>query len=128
MRRKMGARASLRLQPPLEAFGHHRERVIGVTKRRDASRPQRIELAAPPAALRRRVAHPRAQQALPLEAVERGVDRINRYVAPRPLMDFPADRSAVGVVLEPQHAEEDELLEIAEDGSSALEPHCGGYG
>jgi hypothetical protein len=29
-------------------------------------------------------------------------------------VDFLPDRGAVGAVLEPQHAEEDELLEVAE--------------
>src|SRR5581483_2147949 len=109
-----------------EPVSHRRERSIGLLQCRDARGLQGVELATPAAALRCRLADPGFEQAFAFETIERGVDRVDRDVAAGSRMDLLPNRGAVRrLIAEPQHAEQDELLEIAEH--RRLKPHCGGY-
>ena len=92
---------SFGVEPAREAVGHRRERAIRVTQRQDPLRPQRIELAPATASLRRRFTHPRSQQSLALQPVERRVDGADRHVASGTRVNLLADRRAVCAVVEP---------------------------
>src|SRR5262249_29867434 len=122
---------SFRLQARFEPARHRLERGVCLTDRRLAGRPERKEFAPAPPPLGRRVANPRAQETLVLEAVEGRVDRVDGDVASRPLVNLLADRGAVRSIAEAQDAKQDELLEIAEHRRLPLKPHtphCGTYG
>jgi hypothetical protein len=66
------------------------------------------------ATLRSRVAHARRDQALCLEAIERGVQRTRGDGASRTIRQFGANRHAVCAVAESQNRQEDQLFELAE--------------
>ena len=68
------------------------------------------------AALRRRIADARLDQALLLEALERGVHRAHGHAAAAALLDLGAHRRAIGVGAEAQQRQHHDLLELAEDG------------
>src|SRR6185295_15035528 len=119
------ARRSLRPQSGFETVAHRREGVVGLPQRRLAGRAQHVEFAASTAALRDRLTDPRAKQALALEPVERRVDGADRDVASRAGVNLLADGCAVCFVGKPQHAEQDELFEIAERRTLRFSPHCG---
>ena len=61
-----------------------------------------------------RVAHARRDQALCLEAIERGVQRTRGEGASRTIRQFRANCHAVCVVAESQNRQEDQLFELAE--------------
>jgi hypothetical protein len=65
------------------------------------------------AALRRRVAQARGNEALVLQAVERGVECPGRRLAAGPFADFLADGDAVCVVAETQNRQQHHLFEFA---------------
>ena len=96
-------------------------------KRRDARRPQRIELPPAAATLRSGIADPGLEQALALEPIEGGVDGVDRHIAPRAGVNLLPDGGSIRRVLEAQDAHQDELFEIAEHGCVRVKPHCGGY-
>src|SRR5262249_59548487 len=102
------------------------EGAVGLLQRRAARGRERVALAPASAALRSRIGRPRPQEPLALEPVERGVDGVDRDVASRSRVDLPADGGAVRLVPQPQDAQQDELLEVAEDGVR-FQPHCGEY-
>lgn len=60
------------------------------------------------------VAHARRDQALGLEAIERGVQRTRGDGASRAIRQFRANRHAVCVVAESQNRQKDQLFELAE--------------
>src|SRR6267378_6139789 len=92
--------SSLQLQPALEAVRHRGEGTVRLAQRRDPRRPQRIELPAAAAPLRRGFADPGFQKALPLEPVEGGIDRVDRHISPRSAVNLLSDGGSVRGVLE----------------------------
>ena len=58
------------------------------------------------------------RQSLVLEPLERLVDRRDRHVAPGAPDDLVVDRHAVALVAQPDQGQQDQLLELAEDGGS----------
>jgi hypothetical protein len=76
------------------------KRIPGLAQRRDTRRPQRIELPAAAAPLRRGIADPGFQKALPPEPVEGGIDRVDRHISPRSAVNLLSDGGSVRGVLE----------------------------
>ena len=64
------------------------------------------------AALRRRIAEPRAHEALVFETFEGGIDGARRRITASATDDFVPDWHSVGVVAQPQHGEHDDLFEL----------------
>src|SRR5262249_32855846 len=69
------------------------------------------------AALRRRIAHPGLDQALVLQAIERGVERSNGAGFFRRLLHFFADRSAISLVAQPGGGGKKEIFELTQADS-----------
>ena len=93
--------------------GQHGPRV---TQRARAGLAQLEVPASPPAALGRWFPHPRADVALPLEAVEGGVYRSDRHGTPGPILDLAPDGHPVALLAQPGDGQENELLELAKKG------------
>src|SRR5690606_18770583 len=114
--RSAGASGASPLVRRIQPLPHPRERLARPTQRLEARRlqPEHTLRAAAPlaAAFRERRAH----QPLRLEARERDVDRRDRHLAARALLQLPLDRRAVRVVAQPQHGQHDDLLELTQSG------------
>jgi hypothetical protein len=98
----------------LDSFGHAVELVNRVSKRSFSRREQGDVFAPATAARRRRVPDTRLDQPLLFEPPERHVDRADRQVATRALLDFAPNHRAVRAVAETQQREQYQLLKIAE--------------
>ena len=108
------------LRAVLEPVGHVAQRSIGRLQCLHARRRDFVVPLALAAALRRRVADPRLDEALLFEAIERGVDGADRHAAPAAPFNLAAHGGAVGVGAEPQQGQHHHLLELAEHGGGML--------
>src|SRR5439155_18000496 len=88
--------SSLQLQLALEAVRHRGKGTIRLAQRRNPRGPQRIELPTAAAPLRRGIADPGFEKALALDPIERGVDSVDRYIAPRAGVNLLSEGGSVG--------------------------------
>ena len=65
------------------------------------------------AALRCRIGEPRAQVSLRFQPIERDVDRSARHIAAGAPQNLVPNGHRVGIVAQPQHREQHDLLELA---------------
>ena len=103
-------RASHEIQPLQQPF----VRLQGAGERLHACSRDRHVALRPPASLWSRFAHPRRDQGLGLEPLERGVQRTRRDGASRTIRQFRPNRHPVGVIVESQNGKEDQLFELAD--------------
>src|SRR5687768_12672146 len=88
------------LETALEPRRHAGIGAVGIAQGARARRLQGNELAPPSAALGRRIADPRAEEPLLLEAVQRRVDGADRQPPAGARLDLTPDRGAIRIVLE----------------------------
>lgn len=79
------------------AFGSHAEEALGAS-----------------AALRSGVSRARPHEALGFEPIKSGVDGADGHLATGSRFDLPPDPDAVGLLIETQNREKDDVLEFAE--------------
>src|SRR5688572_25069021 len=98
----------------VQALDHLAERSADLGNGPAAGGEQGEVLSPAAAALRRRIADARSDEAFRFEPIESDIDGADRELSPGTCLDFAPDGRAIGICAEPDEREQDDLFKLAD--------------